>query len=112
MTHIRYRPANWLNCLAVVCLASVLLSTTVQAAHFCGFQGSNTPAASQLNPASSGTPVCLTCLMASAGSAIILLIAFLVMARSRVFAGSLQMRPRPILDSFQLYIRPPPFGVA
>jgi len=65
-----------------------------------------------LDPASSGSPVCLICLMAPSTSAIILLVAFLVMWCSTVFVGGLQMRPKPMLDSFWLYIRPPPLDLA
>jgi hypothetical protein len=95
-----------------VCLAAVLLSTTVQATHFCGLRGIDPQASVELDPASSGSPVCLICLMAPSISAIILLAAFFVMAGSTVFVGGLHMRPKPVLFSFQLYIRPPPFGLA
>ncbi len=63
-----------------------------------------------MDPASSGSPVCLICLMAPSTSAIVLLVAFFIMALSPVFVGGLQVRPRPFLDSFQLYIRPPPLA--
>ena len=46
--------------------------------------------------------------MAPSLSALILLVAFFVMSGSTVFVGALQMRPKPILSSFQLHIRPPP----
>jgi hypothetical protein len=106
--NIRYRHASSLNCFAVVCFAAVLLSTTVQAAHFCAFQEPSAQAIAESDSALSGGPACLVCLMAPSASAIILLIAFVVLSRSSAFVGGLQMRFKPILDSFQLYIRPPP----
>jgi hypothetical protein len=108
--NIRYRQTHWATCLAVVCFATVLLSTTVQAAHFCAFRCPDAQAALELDPAASGNPVCLICLMAPSISAIILVVAFFIMSRSIVFVSRLQSRPRPILDSFQLYIRPPPLA--
>jgi hypothetical protein len=30
------------------------------------------------------------------------------MSRSPLFFSALQMRPKPVLSTFQLYIRPPP----
>ena len=50
--------------------------------------------------------------MAPSINAIILLVAFFVMASSTLFVGGLQMRPKPVLYSFQLYIRPPPLDLA
>jgi len=52
--------------------------------------------------ASSGSPVCLICLMAPAISALILLVAFFTLSGSTVFVGGLQMRPNSssILSSF------------
>jgi hypothetical protein len=95
-----------------VCLAAVLLSTTVQATHFCGLGGPDAQTAVELSPASSGSPTCLICLMAPSISAIVLLVAFFVMSGSTVFVGGLQMRPKPVLYSFHLYIRPPPLDLA
>jgi hypothetical protein len=91
-----------------MCLATVLLSTTAQAAHFCGFRGPDGQAALQLDSSSFGSQVCLVCLTAPSTSAIILLVVFFIVSRGTVFVGRLQRRPKPILDSFQLYIRPPP----
>jgi len=111
--NIRYRSPKGLNCLAVVCLAAVLLlSTTVQTTHFCGLRAPGAQAAVELDRASSGTPACLICLMAPAISALILLVAFFTLSGSTVFIGGLQMRPKPVLYSFQLYIRPPPLDLA
>jgi hypothetical protein len=92
-------------------LALVLLSTTIQTAHFCGLPVADVQAAVELDRASSGSPVCLTCLMAPSISALILLVAFFAMPGSARFVGRLQMRLKPVLYSFQLYIRPPPLAL-
>lgn len=109
---IPYRPTKWVSYFATVCLATVLLSATVQAVHFCASRGFETQTEVQSNPPSSGSSVCLTCLMAPAISALVLLIAFFIVAASSAFLGGLPPRLRPSLRSFQLYIRPPPFGLA
>ena len=110
--HNPHRPTKWFTCLAVLCLVCVLLSTTVQATHFCSLGGLQTQAAVELDRTTSASPVCLTCLMAPSMSAVILLVAFFVMASSMLSVGALQMRPKPVLSSFQLYIRPPPQALA
>jgi hypothetical protein len=94
-------------------LSAVLLSTTVQTAHFCGLRVPDAQAAVELDRASSSGPaVCFTCLMAPSISALILLVAFFTMSGSTVFVGRLQMRSKPALHSFRLYIRPPPLDLA
>ncbi|MGA9811169.1 MAG: hypothetical protein WBQ64_00240 [Terriglobales bacterium] len=50
--------------------------------------------------------------MAPSMSAVILLVAFFAMASSILSVGALQMRPKPVLTSFHLYIRPPPQALA
>ena len=108
--NIRSRQTSGLNYLAALCFAAVLLSTTVQAAHFCGLRPEPAQTAIQADPASSGSPSCLICLMAPSSSAIILLVAFVILSRNTAYVGGLQMRLRPILDSFGAYIRPPPLA--
>jgi hypothetical protein len=110
--NIRNRQTSWLSGLAVVCLVAVLLSATVQSAHFCGLIAPDTQTALESSANSSGNPVCLICLMAPSISAIILLVAFFIMSGSPRFIGDLYLRPKPILESFRLYIRPPPFDLA
>ena len=111
--NLRHRSAKGFSGLAIVCLALVLLSTTVQATHFCGLRVPDAQSDSEswigLLPAARS---CLICLMAPSISALILLVAFFTMSASAEFVGRLQMRPKPVLYSFRLYIRPPPFSLA
>jgi len=106
--NIPSRSTNPVSCLAVVCLAGVLLSVTVQTTHFCGLSSVAAQTPVTLDPAPSGRSNCLTCLMAPSISALVLLLAFFIMAGSALFLNGLQMRPNPVLCSFRLYIRPPP----
>jgi len=94
--------AVWLT---VVCMA-MLLMATAQATHFCQFQIPNAHEGSQV--ASSSSPVCLMCLMASSATAAIMFVVFFSRLRSRTRAFSAQPQPRPFLHSFRLYVRPPP----
>jgi len=110
--NIRYRSPKGLSCLAVVCLAAVLLSTAIQTTHFCGLREPGAQATVGLDRASSGSPACLICLMAPSISALVLLVTFFIVSGSGVFVGGLQMRPKPVLYSFRLHIRPPPLGLA
>jgi hypothetical protein len=109
---IRYQSTNGWKYFAVVCLLAVLFSTTVQSTHVCGLGAPDARATVELDRASSGSPVCLICLMARSSTAIVLLIAFVVITGSAVFVGGQQMRPDPVLYSFRLYIRPPPLDLA
>ena len=99
---IQYRQASWAICLRALCVVAILVSTTVQAAHFCGFRGPGAQAALELDPASSGNASCLVCLMAPSATAIVLLIALFVSFHSGARTGALQMRPRPNIESFLL----------
>jgi hypothetical protein len=110
--NIRHRSATGFSCLSILCLAVVLLSATVQTTHFCSLRAPDAQTVVELDRASSGSPVCLTCLMAPSISALILLIAFFTMPGSAVFVGGLQMCPKPVFYSFRLHIRPPPLPLA
>ena len=94
--------AVWLT---VVCMA-MLLMATAQATHFCQFQIPKVHEGPQV--ASCGSPVCLTCLMASSATAAIMFVVFFSRLRSSKQAFPAQLQPRSFLDSFQLYVRPPP----
>jgi hypothetical protein len=112
IVNIRHQSANGLSWVAVVCLTAILVSTIIQTTHFCGLRAPDAQAAVELDRASSGSPVCLNCLMAPSMSAIILLVAFFTMSACAAFVGRMQMRPKPVLHSFRLYIRPPPLDLA
>jgi hypothetical protein len=106
--NVRSRSTNAVSCLAVVCLAGVLLSVTVQTTHFCGLYSVDAQTSVTLDPAPAGSSNCLTCLLAPSISALVLLLAFFIMAGSALFVSGLQMCPKPVLYSFRLHIRPPP----
>ena len=95
--------AAWLT---VVCIAMLLAATTAQAGHFCGFPIPDANGGSQV--ASSRSAVCLICLMASSAMAAIMLVVFFPCLRGGARAWCPRVQPRPFLESFQLYVRPPP----
>ena len=97
--------AKWL---APLCIALLLVATVAQAAHFCGFPLLDLSGGAQVRAESPGTTLCLTCLMAQSAAAILLSITFSSLFRRRPRAALLQIHPRPFLESFQLYVRPPP----
>ncbi len=99
-------------CVGTACLAMFLLATTAGALHFCDLPigGVGTSASVRMdssNSVPSGTP-CFTCLMAqSAAAAFVFFILFPTHSRNLV-SQSLRVQPRSFLDSFRLYVRPPP----
>jgi hypothetical protein len=97
--------AKWLVYLG----ASLLLVASVsQTAHFCSLQSLDLREGTQLRADSPGSTLCLTCLMAQSVAAVVLCIAFSPILRRRVRGQTPQIHPRPFLESFQLYVRPPP----
>ena len=97
--------AKWL---ARLCLAVLLLSTTAQTVHFCDLSISSDRAILQSRPVSHTNAVCLICMMAYSAAAAVLLVSFSPTFRKRGRASVPQARPRLFLESFQLYVRPPP----
>ncbi len=97
--------AKWL---APLCIALLLVATVAQAAHFCGFPSLDLRSGVQVQAESPNTTLCLTCLMAQWVAAMVLSITFSSVFRRRLCVSLLQIRPRPFLESFQLYVRPPP----
>ncbi len=91
-----------------MCVVAVLLSTTVQVAHFCGVRRPDVHTALEIDAISPGTGPCMVCLLAQSVGAIILWIALFVSFRSEPRISAPQMPPRPFIESFVLYIRPPP----
>jgi hypothetical protein len=99
--------AKWI---VFICVALLLLATLAQAAHFCGFRSLDLRDGTQWRADSSNTTLCLTCLMAQCVAAIVLSVAFSSVIRRRVRVAPPQINPRPFLESFYLYVRPPPLS--
>jgi len=102
------RKTVWTTWLAGLCIAMLLLSTTAQAVHFCELSISGERAVFQSRSASPNSAVCLICLMAHSAAAAVLVLVFSPTFRKRTRASVRQVRPRLFLESFQLYVRPPP----
>jgi hypothetical protein len=98
----------WAPWLAGLCVAMLLVSTTVQATHFCELSSAGAQEAFRSQPASPSSAVCLICLMAHSAATALLVVVFSPTFRKRVRATVSQVRPRLLLESFQLYVRPPP----
>jgi hypothetical protein len=94
--------------LAGLCIAMLLLSTTAQAVHFCELSVSGERVLIRARPASPNSAICLICLMAHSAAAAVLTVVFSPTFRKRTRATVPQVRPRLFLESFQLYVRPPP----
>ena len=97
--------AKWL---VYLCVALLLAATVAQAAHFCGSQSVDLHHGTQLRSDSANSTLCLTCLMAQSVAALVLCITFSSVLHRRVRVSPPQIHPRPFLESFQLYVRPPP----
>jgi hypothetical protein len=109
----RQREKNgWAAWLGVACIALLLAANTAQAVHFCGLPvlGSNGAAqAVQVSSAGpTGSALCLTCLMAQSAAVALFFVTLFPEWRRRVVVRARQFRPRSFLDSFHLYVRPPP----
>lgn len=94
--------------LAGLCIAMLLSSTTAQVVDFCELNDLGDGVVFQSQPASSGSAFCLICLMAHSAAAAVLIVLFFPTFRKRVRSTVPQIRPRLFLQSFQLYVRPPP----
>jgi hypothetical protein len=97
--------ATWLVSL---CIGMLLLSTTAQAIHCCDLNAPSERAALGSPQSSPNSAICLICLMAHSAAAAVLLVMFSPTFRKRDRASVPQVRPRLFLESFQLYVRPPP----
>jgi hypothetical protein len=94
--------------LAGLCVAMLLLSTTAQAVHFCELIIPGELVVIQSRPASPNSAICLICLMAHSAATAVLVVVFSPTFRKRARASVPQVRPGLFLESFQLYVRPPP----
>jgi len=85
---------------------AVLLAAMTQAAHVCP-QIIPSRVAQANPPTTSGGP-CLICLMAQPATAALLLRVILLSILSARPAALVEQRPRPLLATFRLCVRPPP----
>ena len=89
------------------CLALLLFASTLQVVHTCGSQASDVQVSVEAQSAPASVSPCLACILQAAPAILviaILLSGFAVQARPVL----VQFRPRVLLSSFQLDVRPPP----
>ena len=94
--------------LAGLCIAMLLLSTTAQAVHFCELSVPGERTVVQSRQASPNSAICLICLMAHSAAAAVLVVVLSPTFLKRARASVPQVSPSLFLESFQLYVRPPP----
>ncbi len=101
---------GWAAWLLYAFAAVLLVSATVQAAHFCGLTSPQTSASAQDDGGSSPTsPVCTVCLLAhSVAALLIAMVAFSLLLHRAPHRFVPQSCFIPVLTSFELYVRPPP----
>ena len=106
--NIRLGPTSFENWLGYACIAILLLAATFQAAHICGSQLPDSRHAAQFQSGSPNTPVCLICLLAESTKAVLISISCFLTLWTSVHVCFPQSQPRAFLQSFPLYVRPPP----
>jgi hypothetical protein len=101
---------GWAAWLGAACIVLLLVGTTAQAVHFCGVPAVGSGGTAQLSAVSSSgnSTLCLTCLMAQSAAAALFFITFFPTRLRSAVVRPPQVRPRSFLDSFHLYVRPPP----
>jgi hypothetical protein len=102
------RKTAWATWLVGLCIAMLLLSTTAQAIHFCELSIADDLGVSQSQPAAPNSSVCLICLLAHSTATVVLAIVFSPTFRKRARVSVPLVRPKLFLETFQLYVRPPP----
>lgn len=90
------------------CVAALLLATTVQAAHVCGFPLLRSDDRAHLRSANRSGTLCLTCLMAQAAAPSGLFLTSALPPPHLFLVGWRQPHPSLLWGPFRLYIRPPP----
>lgn len=83
-----------------------LVATVGQASHVCKVVVPIAGSTTQLY--APGTTVCLTCLMAQSAAVAFIFVVVSLSLRLSSTPPSLSTSPRSFLDSFHLYVRPPP----
>jgi hypothetical protein len=94
--------------MAWLCLAVLLMASIVQVTHLCGFSLLDTCHTPQFHAVSSSGTVCLICLMAQPATVVLLFVAFFSNLPARPRVSFRKVTPNPLLESFELYVRPPP----
>ena len=89
-------------------IAVLLLATTVQAVHLCCLELPNLQVTLQARTGSFGGGACLTCLMAHSAAATLPAVIFSPTSGANRERDFSQVQSRQLLQSFQLYVRPPP----
>jgi hypothetical protein len=102
------RQPGWVARLALVCILLLPAATVAQAAHVCGVSIFGASSATQLRPASATSTLCLICLMAQSAVAAFVFAVLSPVLRYSLVLRSPQVAARSLLDSFRLYVRPPP----
>ena len=102
--------SGWAAWLLYLCVAVLLLATTVESAHICGLGVGQSYASTQNDSASSPAgSFCAMCLLVhSVAAALVWVAAFSPLFRRSAGRFLLRLRFVPVLTSFQLYVRPPP----
>ncbi len=94
--------------LPLLCIALLLAAVLVQAMHFCGPQLNSSQSGPHWRAETPNSTLCLTCLLSQSVATAVLAIVFSSIRRQPVLVSPVRMRPRSFLQSFQLYVRPPP----
>ena len=102
------RKTAWTTWLAGLCIVMLLLSTTALAVDFCQLSATGEQGVFQSQPAAPNSSVCLICLLAHSTAAVVLAIVLSPTYRKRARASVPLVRPKLFLETFQLYVRPPP----
>lgn len=90
------------------CLALLLFVCTLQAVHTCGTKSSDAQISVQAQSAAAPVSPCLVCFLQAAVVVLVLTVLLCGFA-VREKASFPQFRPRVLLSSFHLDVRPPPF---
>ncbi|HEX4485980.1 MAG TPA: hypothetical protein VH088_06920 [Terriglobales bacterium] len=89
------------------CLVLLLFVSTLQAFHTCGTKTSDAQVSFDLLPAASSASPCLACMLQAAAPILVFTVLLCGLA-VRERTAFVQVRPRVLLRSFQLDVRPPP----
>jgi hypothetical protein len=106
--NFEHRQPGWVARLVLACILLLLAATFAQAAHVCGLSIFGASSATQLRPASATSTLCLICLMAQSAVAAFVFAVLSPALHHSLVVRSPQVAPRSLLDSFRLYVRPPP----